>query len=381
MLGGKKMSYFDYEEYGRRPSKLSYFVVALIAAIIGGILSLYLAPILLGDNFLGTNPPGLNQPKLPEVPEGGLDVTPVVAISDQVGPTVVGVSNRGLVQDFFGRRIITEKGSGSGVIIDSRGYIVTNHHVIEGASEIIVSLADGRKVEAKLVGSDSRTDLAVLKINADNLTVAVLGNSTKLRTGELVVAIGNPLGIEFARSVTAGVVSATERTLTIGDRQFRLIQTDAAINPGNSGGALVNSRGEVIGINSAKLVIQGVEGMGFAIPISDAKPIIDELINKGYVSRPYLGIAGRVIDEITAKREKIPQGIEVIQLVLRGPAQKAGIEQMDIITAINGQEVKDFTGLTSILEKHKPGDQVTVTVDRDGKKLDLTLTLGEMPRD
>jgi len=377
------MSYFDYEEYGRRPSKLSYFLVALVASVIGGIVALTLAPTLLGtNNYLGINPPSINQPKLPEISGGGnLDVSPVVEIAEQVGPTVVGVSNRGRVQDFFGRSSVQERGSGSGVIIDARGYIVTNYHVIEEASEIIVSLADGRKIEAELVGSDPRTDLAVLKVNAKDLPVAVLGDSSKIKTGELVVAIGNPLGIEFARSVTVGVVSATDRTLTIGDRQFSLIQTDAAINPGNSGGALVNSKGHVIGINSAKLVISGVEGMGFAIPISDAKPIIDELISKGYVSRPYLGIAGTVVDEITAKQMGVPEGIVVRQLVAAGPAHKAGLKEMDIITGVDGQTVKDFNDLTNILEKHKPGDQIKVAIDREGEKLEIPLILGEMPRD
>lgn len=375
------MSYFDYDEYARKPSKLGYFLVALVASIIGGIVALTFAPTLLGTDILGNNPPGLSQPEIPKISNSNLDVSPVVAIAEQVGPTVVGVSNRGVVQDFFGRTSVEERGSGSGVIIDKRGYIVTNHHVIDGASEIIVNLADGRKVEAELVGSDSRSDLAVIKIEAKDLPVAVLGDSTKIKTGELVVAIGNPLGIEFARSVTMGVVSATERTLTIGDQQFSLIQTDAAINPGNSGGALVNSQGHVIGINSAKLVISGVEGMGFAIPISDARPIIDELIEKGYVSRPYLGIAGTEIDEITAKRLGVPQGIIVRQLVVSGPAHKAGLQEMDIITAIDGTVVKNFDELNKIFDKHKPGDQVKITVDRDGEKLELPLTLGEMPRE
>ncbi len=374
------MSYFDTEEYGRKPSKVGYFLVAIIGAIIGGLLSLYLAPVFYGGNLMDNNPI-LNQPQTPQISNTEVDFSPVVAIAEQVGPTVVGVSNRGRVSDFFGRTTVTERGSGSGVIIDSRGYIVTNFHVIDGASEIIVTLADGEKVEAKLVGADQQTDLAVLKIEADNLPVAVLGDSTKLRTGELVVAIGNPLGIEFARSVTMGVVSATERKLTIGDQQFNLIQTDAAINPGNSGGALVNSRGEVIGINSAKLVIEGVEGMGFAIPISEARPIIEELIEKGYVSRPFLGITGSVIDEYSARRWQIPQGILVRSIVPRGPAHKAGIQEMDIIVAVDGEEVKDFAELTAILNKHKPGDKVTVTVDREGKKLDLPLVLGEMPRE
>lgn len=374
------MSYFDSEEYSRRPSKLGYFVVALVASIIGGIIALSLAPTFIGEN-LGINPPGLNQPQLPQIPGGSLDVSPVVAIAEQVGPTVVGVSNQGKVQDFFGRTNVLEKGSGSGVIIDARGYIVTNHHVVDGATEIIVSLADGTKTVAELVGSDPRTDLAVLKISAKNLPVAILGDSSQAKTGELVVAIGNPLGIEFARSVTMGVISAKERTLTIGDQQFSLIQTDAAINPGNSGGALVNSQGHVIGINSAKLVIAGVEGMGFAIPISDAKPIIDQLIQKGYVSRPYLGIAGQVVDEITAKRLGVPEGIIVRQLVAQGPAHKAGLQEMDIITNVDDVEIKNFNDLTKILEKHKVGDEIKVVIDRDGKKVDISLILGEMPKE
>lgn len=377
------MSYFDYEDYERRPSKIGYFLVALVAAVIGGIVALSLAPYILGTDFLGNNSPGLNQPNIPQITNPNLDLSPVVEIAEQVGPAVVGVSNRGIVRDFFGRTSVEERGSGSGVIIDERGYIVTNHHVIDGATEILVSLADDSVVEAQLVGSDSRTDLAVLKIDpkGKKLPVAVLGDSTKLKTGELVVAIGNPLGIEFARSVTMGVVSATQRTLTIGEEQFSLIQTDAAINPGNSGGALVNSRGEVIGINSAKLVISGVEGMGFAIPISNAKPIIEELIEKGYVSRPYLGIFGTEVDEITARRTGLPQGIIIRQLVQGGPAHKAGIKEMDIIVAVDGKEVKDFAGLNVIFNNHKPGDKVTVTVDRDGKKLDIPVVLGEMPRE
>ncbi|NLT94101.1 MAG: PDZ domain-containing protein [Clostridia bacterium] len=377
------MSYFDYEDYERRPSKIGYFLVALVAAVIGGIVALSLAPYILGTDFLGNNSPGLNQPNIPQITNPNLDLSPVVEIAEQVGPAVVGVSNRGIVRDFFGRTSVEERGSGSGVIIDERGYIVTNHHVINGATEILVSLADDSVVEAQLVGSDSRTDLAVLKIDpkGKKLPVAVLGDSTKLKTGELVVAIGNPLGIEFARSVTMGVVSATQRTLTIGEEQFSLIQTDAAINPGNSGGALVNSRGEVIGINSAKLVISGGEGMGFAIPISNAKPIIEELIEKGYVSRPYLGIFGTEVDEITARRTGLPQGIIIRQLVQGGPAHKAGIKEMDIIVAVDGKEVKDFAGLNVIFNNHKPGDKVTVTVDRDGKKLDIPVVLGEMSRE
>ena len=201
-----------------------------------------------------------------------------------------------------------------------------------------------------------------------------------MRQGELVVAIGNPLGIEFAGSVTVGVVSATERTLTIEDRQFKLIQTDAAINPGNSGGALVDRNGLLVGINSAKLVVQGVEGMGFAIPISDARPIIEELIEKGYVSRPYIGIEGYVVDEINAKRAGIPQGILVKNILPGGPAHRAGIKELDIITHVDGERVNDFNDLSAILEKHKPGNQVKIVLDRAGQSVTIDLVLGEMPR-
>jgi len=207
-----------------------------------------------------------------------LDLSPVVSIAEKVGPTVVGISNRGSIQDFWGRTMTQEQGSGSGVVIDSKGYIVTNYHVIKDANEIIVSLSDGTKTNGKLIGADPKTDLAVLKINAYNLPVAVLGDSSKIRTGELAVAIGNPLGIEFARSVTTGVVSATNRTPTIGDGQFNLIQTDAAINPGNSGGALL------IGIANPIPSTPLITNLALLIPIisprllTNAPPLLPGLI-------------------------------------------------------------------------------------------------------
>ncbi|MFZ5944081.1 MAG: S1C family serine protease [Bacillota bacterium] len=374
------MSYLEYENKPQR-SKLSYFVVALIAAIIGGLISISIFVFVVQEEFWGQSGYDIKQSPEINIPQGNLDLSPVVSIAEKVGPTVVGISNRGNIRDFWGRTMTQEQGSGSGVVIDSKGYIVTNYHVVKDANEIIVSLSDGKKIEGKLVGADPKTDLAVLKINADNLPVATLGDSSKIRTGELVVAIGNPLGIEFARSVTAGIVSATNRTLSIGDEQFNLIQTDAAINPGNSGGALVNSKGEVIGINSVKLVIQGVEGMGFAIPISKAKPIIEDLIQKGYVSRPYLGIRGLEIDEPTAEKFDLPQGILVKQLEIRGPAQRAGIKENDIITEIDKQKVFNFSDLTIMLDNKKPGDEIIISVYRDGKNINLSLVLGELPQE
>ncbi|SMB87779.1 serine protease Do [Desulfonispora thiosulfatigenes DSM 11270] len=374
------ISYFNEDQNFKQRGLFGYFVIAVIAAFLGGLVALYLAPSILGNNSNGYQLPQ-NQQTNPAIPESKEDLSTVEAVAENVGPTVVGISNRGVVRDFFGRTSVAEKGSGSGVIIDTKGYIVTNHHVIEDAQELVVSLANGDKVKAELVGSDPRTDLAVLKIEAKNLAIAPLGDSDKLKTGELAVAIGNPLGIEFARSVTVGVISATDRSLTIGDRQFKLVQTDAAINPGNSGGALVNKHGQVIGINSAKLALTGVEGMGFAIPINSAKPIIEELIAQGYVSRPYLGILGTIVDEVTAKRYEVPVGILVQQFSPEnGPAAKAGIKEMDIITAANDKPIKDFNDLNNVLEKLKPGDEVKISIDREGKKMNLTVVLEEMPK-
>lgn len=375
----RPISYFNEQDFRRR-GFFSYFLVALIAAIIGGLVALYIAPTVLGFNLPDTKVPEENNQVQPIIPESDYDLSPVEEIAENIGPTVVGVSNRGLVRDFFGRTRILETSTGSGVIIDDQGHIVTNYHVIEDAREVIVSLADGKKVKAEIVGSDPRTDLAVLKVDVKGLKVAPLGDSDALRAGELAVAIGNPLGIEFERSITAGVISATDRTLDMQDRQVKLIQTDAAINPGNSGGALVNKRGELIGINSNKLVIKGVEGMGFAIPINDAKPIINELIEKGYISRPYLGILGNVIDEVTAKRYDVSMGILVEQLVKDGPAHKAGIKAMDIITEINEKQIRNFEELNSMLEQLKPKDKIKVIVERYGKKLEIDVTLEEMPK-
>lgn len=376
------MSYYD-DEYPKRGRLLSIVLLSIVSAVIGGLLALSIAPIVYGPEFF--NLPGqqgnLSQSGQKDqqgtLPPASLDYTPVVAIAERVGPTIVGISNQAMSRSIFGNQGLIEQGSGSGVIISQDGYIVTNYHVVENAQKIMVSAADGRQFEAEVKGSDPETDLAVLKINANNLPAADLGDSDKIRVGELVVAIGNPLGYEFARSVTAGVISAKDREITIQERKFKLIQTDAAINPGNSGGALVNSQGEVIGINSAKLVITGVEGMGFAIPANSAKPIINELIEKGYVSRPYLGIWGASIDEKTAQDNNLPQGIYIQKLVAGGPAQKAGMKVQDIIVGMNGQKIVTFDDLNKTLKDFKPGDTITVNIYRDERSLNLTVVLGD----
>ena len=253
--------------------------------------------------------------------------TPIVKAAKKVGPTVVGITNKALVRDYFNRTQLVEKGVGSGVIYSKDGLIATNNHVVEGAKELVVSLPDGRTYPGRVLGTDPTTDLAVVKIDAkEDLPVAEFGDSDSLMVGEPAIAIGNPLGLEFRGSVTTGVISALNRSVDVGERNFKLIQTDAAINPGNSGGALVNADGQVIGINSAKVAVSGVEGIGFAIPINEAKPILEALAKNGRVARPFLGAS--LIDEETAQRLgfglDLRGGLFVAKLVAGGPAYQIG---------------------------------------------------------
>ena len=313
----------------------------------------------------------------------GKQVLTVPEIANKVGPSCVGVINKAKVQPqkyydpFSGRYYYTsdpnsneliEQGSGSGIIISEDGYIVTNQHVIDGATEISVVLNTGDEYTATLVGADERSDLAVLKISAPNLVAAEIGDSETLQAGELAVAIGNPLGQEFAGTVTVGVISAVNRTMTVENKKYNLIQTDAAINPGNSGGALVNQFGEVIGINSVKISTTGVEGIGFAIASNEAKPIIDDLMDKGYVSgRPLVGITAR------ATRS----GLLVDSVSEGSGAAAAGIQPGDLIVKAEGQVVKSVDELNDIRDQKKAGDNLQLTVIREGELLNVTVTLGE----
>ena len=308
--------------------------------------------------------------------------TPVVRAAKLVGPTVVGITNKAVARDWFNNPVETQ-GVGSGVIFREDGYIVTNNHVVSGAKEIIVSLSDGRSLKGKLIGADALTDVAVGKVDAKDLPAAKFGDSDKIVVGEPAIAIGNPMGLEFQGSVTSGVISALNRTLDISDKLVKLIQTDAAINPGNSGGALVNADGEVIGINSAKLAASGVEGMGFAIPTNTVQSIIDEIMSKGYVARPYLGVS--VFDPQTAGRYgyqlNIDKGVYIFQLTLNGPCGKAGLQRGDIILKVNDEEVNSVADLRAKVAAYKVGDTVKVTYDRNGASRNADVVLEEMPQD
>ena len=311
--------------------------------------------------------------------------TPAVRAAKAVGPAVVGITNKAVARDWFNNPVETE-GVGSGVIFKNDGgdsYIVTNNHVISGAKELVVSLPDGRSLKGKLVGADEMTDLAVVKVGDGKLPTAKFGDSDKIVVGEPAIAIGNPMGLEFQGSVTSGVISALNRTLDISDKRVKLLQTDAAINPGNSGGALVNADGEVIGINSAKVAANGVEGMGFAIPINTVQTVIDSLMTKGYVARPYLGVS--VFDPETAGRYgyqlNIDKGVYVFQLTLNGPCGKAGLQRGDIILKLDDKETNSVSDLRAKVAEHKVGDTVKVTYDRNGKQQNADVVLEEMPQD
>lgn len=303
--------------------------------------------------------------------------TPTVAAVKKASPSVVGITNKAYAKDFFNRKVQVGEGTGSGVIFDAQGYIVTNHHVIADSAELIVSLADGRTFPGKLVGSDPATDLAVVKIEADNLVVATLGDSDTLQVGEPAIAIGNPLGLEFRGSVTTGVISALGRTIKVEEQHFNLIQTDAAINPGNSGGALINADGELIGINSAKIAATGVEGIGFSIPINLARPIIQSLVEHGRVIRPTIGVM--VLDAQSAGRYgyAIPggKGLLIVDLASRGSARKAGIRSGDVIRSVDGKEVNQLSELRAILQGHKVGDEIKMEVERNGRGTTYTIRL------
>ena len=306
------------------------------------------------------------------------EISPVIAIAQKVTPSIVGVKTYG-TYNYWGQQITNQElGSGSGIIFREDGYIVTNYHVIENATSVTVTLNDGTEYDARIVGSDSSSDLAVLKVEANGLPTAEFGDSDELQIGELVVAIGNPLGYE--NTVTDGIVSGLNRQLTNYTDTMTLIQTNAAINSGNSGGALVNSKGEVGGINSAKLVASNAEGMGFALSINEVKPILEELISKGHVSRPYLGVtinSNYQVDEDTAEKYEIPMGIQIADVVKGGPADKAGLRTGDIIYKVDDTLIQSFEDLSDIIDNSQVGDQLRVLANRNGEKITANVTLTE----
>ncbi|ACB86442.1 S1C family serine protease [Natranaerobius thermophilus] len=378
------------------PSFVSIIIVALLSAIIGGVLTaIILPPAVAGrlETEMKESPQKEAEQSEPNSdeedhlfwedidPEEYQD-TPVVRAAQEVMPAVVGVTNRAQAWDQT-----MDRGTGSGVVIEPEGLIVTNYHVIEAAEEVVVTIEEGKSAEAEIVGEDPETDLAVLEVDPQNfdkeeLHSAEFGDSDELVAGEMTIAIGNPLGLAFQQSVTAGVISATDRKVRVGEDYISLIQTDAAINPGNSGGPLVNALGEVIGINSVKIRDAGVEGMGFAIPSNRVSEIVEDLIEYGFVERPWIGIYIQEIDPYIAEIYNLPvnYGIFIQEIEPNSPAAEAGMQRGDILIEFAGEQIDSQAKLRNVRNDYDVGDNVEVTVLREGEEITLDMTLEGDPR-
>jgi serine protease Do len=380
-----------FRNNGRRGRINSFFkgiTFLLVAAVSGGATAAYVVDRKYSNMPLTYGP---NNPSLFEQKEN--DTTTVLPknsinmVSETVGPTVVGISNK--QETFFGER---SNGSGSGIIFKDDGYIVTNYHVIEGAEKVTVKLANSDKVfNAKFVGAEPSRDIAVIKIEAEKLPIAKFGDSNKVKVGDLAIAIGNPLGDEFAGSVTSGIISAVNRKITMQDRSgkvttYKVLQTDAAINPGNSGGALVNEAGEIVGINSLKVGNEyNTEGMGFAITINEASEIIGRIMNgssKELEEKPAAQNEPKIVMGIIG-RDAIPEadngvkGVYIEEIAAGLGAAAAGIIPSDIIVEIEKIKIETMQQLKDLLAKYKAGDIVNCKVWRNGKVLQASVTLSE----
>lgn len=376
------MDNYQYQNYNKPPRKrsglLSYIIVAIISGILGGFISLYIGPNYIYGRFLpmpeiydNNRPTTINSINI--IPQE--DISPVTAVARKAIGSVVGITSTQVQKNLFWYRPV--QGVGSGVVVDSNGYILTNAHVIGSgqADRINVLFENGDEYEGRVLWFDNALDLAVLKVDANNLYTAELGDSDNLEVGQLAVAIGNPLGLDFQRSVTTGVISGLHRTIETGQYLMEdLIQTDASINPGNSGGPLLNNMGQVIGINTAK--IQTGEGLGFAIPINLVKPIVEEIIREGGFNNVYIGFNGmdiEVYERQTGTELPVDRGVVVIELIENSPAYNAGINITDIITAIDGTPIDNMISLRKLLYNYRIGDSATLSVIRNRSNLEVEI--------
>lgn len=399
-----KLVKYDYGTRGdgsKKRSRKGYFFSGFIGAIIGAVLVLLLSPLLTDlailpskeeNGSIVSNSEGIKTQNVSLNVE--TDVTKAV---DKAADSVVGITNLQSSNFWADETTAEEAGTGSGVIYkksDGKAYIVTNNHVVQGANELEVTLSNGKKISGELIGADIWTDLAVVEVDASEITkIAEFGNSDTLKAGEPVIAIGNPLGLTFSGSVTQGIVSGLARTIPVDinedgtpDWQSEVIQTDAAINPGNSGGALVNIEGQLIGINSMKIAESAVEGIGLAIPINSAIPIIEDLEKHGEVKRPYMGVELQSVSDIPGYYQqealKLPvdvtTGVAIKDVSSNSPAQKAGLKELDVIVELDGKEIVDLIDLRKHLYNEKKiGDSMKVKYYRNGKLETTEITLAE----
>lgn len=396
----------DKSTRGRSVSVATLIICMLITALVGGAVGGYMInrPQTQIQAAQSTSTPAQEpvaeaSSALANPPEAGVTqvatdgVYTKAQIVQMAGPSIVGIDVSGTETDYFGRSATTQ-GSGSGIIVTADGYILTNNHVVSGAQAIKVYLQDDTEYDAKLIGTDTKTDLAVIKIDATGLTPVIMGDSDALVVGEDVVAIGNPLG-ELRGTATSGMVSALSRTITIGNEEMTLLQTDAAINPGNSGGGLFNAKGELIGIINAKVAATATEGLGFAIPVNSAKQVISDLMDKGYVSgRAYLGVYTQNVAMQSegmdgnsdngmsdffgfGQMQDVETRVQVAQLVVGGAAEKAGIQAGDLILQVDDAKITTGSELAQAIGEYKAGDVANIKLQRDSKELNVTVTFEE----
>ena len=379
-----------------KTKKLPIFITALAGCACGALL--VIALIMSGTLNIGGGKnavtAGASGSSTQKITIDSEDTTLAEAVSAKALPSVVSITatSSGSQNGSLSQSADESDGSGSvgsGVVLDTEGHILTNNHVVDGYDQYVVTMDDGTTYEAEFVGNDASSDLAVIKLkdaDASKLTPIEIGDSSKLNVGEWVMAIGSPFGNE--QSVSTGIVSALYRSTamssTSGNTIYaNMIQTDAAINPGNSGGALVNMDGKVIGINSAKIVANGVEGIGLAIPSNAVQNVISAIMEKGYVPRPYLGVS--IFDQQSAARYgyqlNLKKGVYIFQVVPGGPADQAGLRKGDVITAIDGDDIKGVSDLRAKIAEHSVGDKVELTIQRGGQERKASLTLEEMPQD
>lgn len=398
----------DVRSKGNRNSKVKGFFSLLAAGIVGSALTMFTLPQtnLFDDQYAkleqqveelstqvnSSNSSSTITAQATSTTSASSASTSIADMVETSSKAIVGIVNLQAQTSSYSQSTSedVESGSGSGIIFkkdDQYAYIVTNNHVIEGANSLEISLYSGDKTEGTLIGADALTDLAVVRIDAEYATDTInFGDSSTLRPGDQVWAIGNPLGLDLSRTVTQGIVSAVDRSITVttsaGDWEFNVIQTDAAINPGNSGGALINSSGQVIGINSLKISDDGVEGLGFAIPSNDLIPIVNEIIENGKVERPYIGVGLASLEEVPRMYlqdlpNEVSQGVMITNIDSSSAAAKAGLEVQDVIVSIDGTELTGSSDLRKYLYTEvQVGDTVKLEVYHDGelKTVELTLT-------
>ena len=373
---------FNFEEVNQQPKtsfmkshqKFTLLLGCCLLSFASGVGGAFAVYKIKSDDHVVMYQAATNKATSDKQKEPGLSIHQIADIATN---SVVEIQTESISTNSFFPQAI-QSGAGSGVILSKDGYIVTNHHVIDSADKIVVKLKDGKSYDAKLIGSDTASDLAIIKIEAENLSPAIIGSSKALQVGDTAVAIGNPLG-ELGGTVTSGIISALDREITIDNQEMHLLQTNAAINPGNSGGGLFNDQGQLIGIVNAKSSGENIEGLGFAIPIDRAKDIIENLIANGYVKgRAALGVT---LSQASNPYDQNANAIFIVDVIKGQAASKAGLKSGDQILKIDDTDIKDVSDVKTVISNHKAGEKIKMTILRQNSTKTITVTLGEATPD